>query len=164
MTPDTARIDDAILGLLYLTLHQHDRVCKSMDWDGMGRLFEKGLITDPTSTATSVQLTASGLREAQRCCDALFATPRASSAFVVYGGARTEARSADGVRGVLCRDAITGRGFFRVYDKNGGFCDYELRHDELSVTIDANAMAAFYDDGIRSVLDHSTTVLGLTPA
>ena len=39
--------------------------------------------------------------------------------------------------------------------------DYEVLHDDLSVTIDVDAMAAFYRVGERDVLDHSPDVLGL---
>ena len=40
---DTEKIDEAVLALLYLTLHD-DRVWKSFDWNAMSRLHEKGFI------------------------------------------------------------------------------------------------------------------------
>ncbi|MEX2281204.1 MAG: hypothetical protein WEE89_01825 [Gemmatimonadota bacterium] len=39
--------------------------------------------------------------------------------------------------------------------------DYDIRHDDLPVTIDADALAAFYTVGERTILDHSPEVLGL---
>ena len=51
MDIDTDRIDDAVLALLWLGLH--DGVCawKSFDWDAMDRLYTKGLIPDPVGKA-----------------------------------------------------------------------------------------------------------------
>jgi len=46
--------------------------------------------------------------------------------------------------------------FFRVYQNDGEFTDYDISHDELSITIDTDAMASF-------ALDHSPSVLGLKP-
>ena len=44
---NTRRIDEAVLALLYLGLHERNRAWKGFDWDAMGRLNEKGFITDP---------------------------------------------------------------------------------------------------------------------
>ena len=65
MEIDTERIDDAVLGLLYLTLHDECRAWKSFDWEALNRLHEKGLIHDPVNKAKSVVLTPSGLRAAE---------------------------------------------------------------------------------------------------
>ncbi len=54
-----------------------------------------------------------------------------------------------------------GSFMFRVYRDPEHFTDYEIRHDDLSVTIDADALAAFYKIGERNILDHSPPVLGL---
>jgi hypothetical protein len=51
MEIDTKRVDDAVLALLYLTLHDSVRAWKSHDWDAMNRLHEKGLISDPVGKA-----------------------------------------------------------------------------------------------------------------
>lgn len=48
------RIDEAILALLYLGLHDGTRAWKSFDWDAMARLHAKGYITDPVGKAKSV--------------------------------------------------------------------------------------------------------------
>ena len=72
MQPDTEKIDDAVLALLYLTLHEDARVWKSHDWDAMNRLHEKGLISDPVGKAKSVVLTEQGLKESERLFRELF--------------------------------------------------------------------------------------------
>ena len=47
MAIDTDRIDDAVLALLHLTLHDRDRAGKGFDPDTLGRLHQKGMIDDP---------------------------------------------------------------------------------------------------------------------
>lgn len=88
----------------------------------------------------------------------------------LYGGQPAEAESAAGVKGVLIR-TVNGAMAFRVYHDDGRFTDYEIRHDDLSVTIDNDALAAFYKacpraggDGEDHILDHSPQVLGLSKA
>ena len=73
MEPDNDRIDEAVLALLYLTLHDGARAWKSFDWDAMNRLHEKGYISDPIGKAKSVVLTEEGLRESERLFGRLFA-------------------------------------------------------------------------------------------
>src|SRR3954470_15768158 len=51
MALDTDKIDDAVLALLYLTLHDHWRAWKGFDWDALDRLYQKGLIDDPVNKA-----------------------------------------------------------------------------------------------------------------
>jgi hypothetical protein len=70
--PDTDKIDDAVLALLYPTLHDGVRAWKSCDWDAMNRLHEKGLISDPVGKAKSVVLTERGLQESERLFKKLF--------------------------------------------------------------------------------------------
>jgi hypothetical protein len=72
MEINTERIDEAVLPLLYLGLHQRDRTSKGFDWDAMARLHEKGFITDPVGKAKSVAFTQEGLRESQRLFETLF--------------------------------------------------------------------------------------------
>ena len=67
------RIDEAVLALLWLTLHDGARAWKGHDWDALDRLHRKGLILDPANKAKSVALTEEGLREAERLFDVLFA-------------------------------------------------------------------------------------------
>ena len=72
MDVDEDRIDEAILALLLLTLHDGARAWKSHDWAALDRLHHKGFILDPANKAKSVVLTEEGLREAERLCQALF--------------------------------------------------------------------------------------------
>ena len=73
MALDTDKIDDAVLALLALTLHDGDRAWKGFDWDALDRLHRKGLIDNPVNKAKSVVLTNEGLRRAVALRDAMFA-------------------------------------------------------------------------------------------
>lgn len=77
MEIDTDKIDEAVLALLYLTLHDRFRAWKGFDWDAMDRLYRKGLIYDPVGKAKSVMLTDEGLAESERLFRKLFAKPAA---------------------------------------------------------------------------------------
>lgn len=66
------RIDEAVLALLLLGLHDGDRAWKSFDWEAMDRLHAKGLISNPASRTKSVRLTQAGLEAAREAHDALF--------------------------------------------------------------------------------------------
>ena len=57
--------------------------------------------------------------------------------------------------------SMDGRFLFRVDHGSEGVTDYEIRHDDMSVTIDVNALAAFYRVGGLDVLDHRPEVEGL---
>jgi len=73
MDLDLDRIDDAVLALLLLGLHDENRVWKSFDWDAMNRLHAKGLISDPVGKAKSVLLTEQGRLASERLLATLFA-------------------------------------------------------------------------------------------
>ena len=66
------KVDEAVLGLLYLALHDGDRVWKSFDWEAMNRLYEKGFISNPVGKAKSVVLTEEGLKESEKLFEKLF--------------------------------------------------------------------------------------------
>jgi len=72
MDIDNDKIDEAVLALLSLTLHDDVRAWKSFDWDAMNRLFEKGYILNPVVKAKSVVLTEKGLAESERLFTKLF--------------------------------------------------------------------------------------------
>ena len=72
MEIDTDKIDESVLALLYLTLHNSVRAWKGHDWDAMGRLHRKGMIENPVGKAKSVVLTEEGLRESERLFRKLF--------------------------------------------------------------------------------------------
>ena len=75
MSLDTAKVDEAVLGLMYLSAH-HDsavtRAWKGFDWDALDRLHERGLISDPRTKARSVILTEEGVAACRRACESLF--------------------------------------------------------------------------------------------
>ncbi len=75
MEIDLDKIDDTILGLLWLTLHDERRAWKGLDWDAMDRLHRKGLIENPVNKAKSVVLTDEGLRRAKELFHVLFTRP-----------------------------------------------------------------------------------------
>ena len=73
MEIDTQKVDEAVLALLYLTLHDGTRAWKGFDWDTLNRLHAKGLISNPVGKAKSVVLTDEGVRESERLFRQLFA-------------------------------------------------------------------------------------------
>lgn len=75
---------------------------------------------------------------------------------------RPKPTSADGVRGCLIRD-LGGNVYFRVYDENHSFKDYDIFHNDLFVTID-DKDAFFYESDKRKTLDHSPQTLGYEDA
>ena len=70
---DPERIDDAVLALLWLGLHDGRRAWKGFDWGALDRLHRKGMISDPVGKARSVVFTEQGRREAERLFRAFFA-------------------------------------------------------------------------------------------
>jgi Domain of unknown function (DUF6429) len=66
MPLNTNKIDDAVLALLYLTLHDGYRAWKGFDWDALNRLHKKGMIDDPVNKAKSVVFTEDGLERAKK--------------------------------------------------------------------------------------------------
>ena len=75
MAIDRDKIDDTVLGLLWLTLHDENRAWKGFDWGTLDRLYQKGLIADPANKAKSVVLSDEGLRRAEELFNALFTRP-----------------------------------------------------------------------------------------
>lgn len=77
---DKDKIDEAVLALLYLGLHDLNqygaRAWKSFDWEAMDRLHEKGLISDPRSAAKSVVLETADIAIAEQAFKKLFGKAR----------------------------------------------------------------------------------------
>jgi hypothetical protein len=69
---DTKKIDDAVLALLCLGLHDEVRAWKGFDWDALNRLHEQGFIANPVGKAKSVVFTQEGLDRAHRLLNELF--------------------------------------------------------------------------------------------
>ena len=77
MKPDPEKIDDAVLALLFLTSFRQRgdelaRAWKSHDWEALGRLHAKGMISDPVGKAKSVVLTEEGFAKAEAAFARMF--------------------------------------------------------------------------------------------
>ena len=66
------KIDEAVLALLYLTLHEECRAWKGHDFDALHRLHQKGYIHDPVNKSKSVVLTPEGRSRAEELFNKLF--------------------------------------------------------------------------------------------
>lgn len=71
MDYDKDKVDDLTLALLFLVTHDRQeglgaRAWKGFDWDTMGRLYEKGFITNPASKAKSVAMTEDGYKKSEK--------------------------------------------------------------------------------------------------
>lgn len=66
------KIDEAVLALLYLGIHEDHRTWKSFEWETMNRLYQKDFISNPVGKAKSVLLTDEGLKESERLFRKLF--------------------------------------------------------------------------------------------
>jgi hypothetical protein len=71
MDYDREKVDEMVLALMWLVVHGGKygaRAWNGFDWGALGRLYEKGLISDPKSKAKSVALS----DEAVRLSESLF--------------------------------------------------------------------------------------------
>ena len=75
MEVDEEKIDEAVLALMWLTLHDGDRAWKGFDWATLERLHQKDLIEDPVDKAKSVVLTQKGLQRSEDLFKARFTRP-----------------------------------------------------------------------------------------
>jgi hypothetical protein len=80
MELDTNKIDEAVLALLHLGLHDGFRAWKGFDWDAMDRLHQQGYISDPKGKAKSVVFTEEGLARAESLLEKLFGKQSESGA------------------------------------------------------------------------------------
>jgi len=72
---DDTKIDEAALAVLSLAAFEErgiTRAWKSIDWDVMNRLYERGLIGDPRNKAKSVIFTDEGIVAARAAAEKLF--------------------------------------------------------------------------------------------
>ncbi len=72
MRIDTNRVDEAVLALMCLGLHQNYRTWKGFDREALKRLYEKGMISNPIGRETWVMFTEKGRQESERLCQQLF--------------------------------------------------------------------------------------------
>ncbi len=75
---NTEKIDQTVLALLSLTLHNDGRAWKSFDWNVLNRLHEKGMILNPVNKAKSVVLTDEGIAESARLFAEMFGSDDAA--------------------------------------------------------------------------------------
>src|SRR5437867_1252813 len=80
MKLDNDKIDEAVLALLLLGIHDGSRAWKGFDWESMNRLHERGFILDPRGKAKSVVFTEEGLQQAERLLEKLFSENNATGA------------------------------------------------------------------------------------
>lgn len=76
MKPDPDKIDEAALAMLFLTSFRKRTgddwsAWKGLDWDALGRLHEKGLITSPVGKAKSVVFSEVGYAAARTAFERL---------------------------------------------------------------------------------------------
>ena len=80
MDYDRQKVDESVLGLLYLNLHDGgagtSRAWKGFDWEALDRLHQRGLIANPRNKAKSVLLTADGVEACKVAFDRLFGNER----------------------------------------------------------------------------------------
>lgn len=72
---DTDLIDEAVLALMFLTLHNDRgtlRAWKSFDWEALNRLHAKDLIFDPVNKNKSISLTEEGASRSEAAFRRLF--------------------------------------------------------------------------------------------
>ncbi len=50
------KVDETVLALLYLVLHDYNRAWKGFNWDILERIYEKGSIEDPKNKNKSMTL------------------------------------------------------------------------------------------------------------
>jgi hypothetical protein len=74
MSYNQNKVDETVLALLYMTLHDYNRAWKGFDWDVMDRLYQKGFIQDPKNKNKSVVLTEEGLQRSEALFRTLFQT------------------------------------------------------------------------------------------
>ena len=72
MNYDENKVDDVVLALMYLTLHDEMRAWKGFDFESLGRLHEKGFIRDPKNKTKSVVLTDEGLAKSKALFEQYF--------------------------------------------------------------------------------------------
>ena len=75
-------------------------------------------------------------------------------------GRSDEVADARGTSGVIIK-SFDDKYYLRVYGCSGEFVEYNLRHEDLAVTISSDEMASFYSNEDSNVLDHSPESLGL---
>lgn len=77
MQIDEQKVLDVVLALLHLTKFEESgntRAWKSHDWGVLDKLYEKGYISDPKTTAKSIVLTESGVQKSKELFNKYFSS------------------------------------------------------------------------------------------
>lgn len=72
MDYDENEVDDVVLALMQLTLHDEVRAWKGFEFTTLDRLYEKGFIRDPKNKTKSVVLTEGGLAKSKALFEQYF--------------------------------------------------------------------------------------------
>jgi hypothetical protein len=72
MDIDEDKIDDAVLALLWLTLHNEGCAWKGFEWATTDRLHKKGMISDAVNKSKSLVLTGESLQRSEGLFQKLF--------------------------------------------------------------------------------------------
>lgn len=72
MDYDEDKVDDVVLALMYLTLHDEVRAWKGFDFGALDRFYEKGFIRDLKNKTKSVVLTEEGLARSKALFEEYF--------------------------------------------------------------------------------------------
>jgi hypothetical protein len=72
MEIDEGKMDDVVLALVWLTLHNERCAWKGFDWGTTDRLHRKGMIGNPVNKSKSLVLTDEGLRRSEELFRQLF--------------------------------------------------------------------------------------------
>jgi len=86
MATDTKKIDDAVLALLYLTLHDQSHASTGIAPEVLRRLHESGMIEDPDGSSDSIEFTPDGLDRSRTLFNSMFSAPSAEAAAAVGSG------------------------------------------------------------------------------
>lgn len=70
---DERKVDEAVLAVLYFTLHDGNRAWRTIDFAAIDRLQEQGFLSGAVSRAKSVVFTEKGLRAAEQLAAKHFA-------------------------------------------------------------------------------------------
>ena len=71
----------------------------------------------------------------------------------------TKETPANGTRGFIIKDFFSNEVYFRVYNEDKSFIDYQIGHNDLEVVI-ADESASFYCGKNKNVLDYNSIILG----
>jgi Domain of unknown function (DUF6429) len=159
---DPDKIDDAVLALLLLGLHDDVRVWKAHDWTALDHLFQKGYISDPASKAKST----AGLKQLLDLCVLLgefgkFCEVERTAFFRVFRQLGAKSRREHICIGLYPAKKIRGRRvcdwfeqscIFR-YLSRGHLVIEESRHGRFGEYVDKSHVACDGAELARVVLD-----------